>query len=94
MGLLLLFCLTVLTGCGDNFSINPLDFSIPANAVPCGEFPAPPSSPLDCMDDAGNSVLCQSDVAVWVETEVKPAYDDCKAAYKFWVNRHDRIYEQ
>lgn len=44
----------------------------PEQAYACADWPSPPAR--NC--DGG---YCAVDVAVWLETEVKPAFDECKA---------------
>ncbi len=77
MGLLPLFCVVALTGCGEK-PVKLDNVSLPAEAVQCGDFPKPPSGPLNCKGPSGEDAMCQSEVAVWVETEVFPAYNMCK----------------
>jgi len=83
MGLLLPFCAIALSGCADQVKFKPVNLELPKDAATCDPFPAPPSGPLNCTLASGEPALCQSEVAVWIETEVKPAYEQCVAAHKF-----------
>lgn len=81
-----LFFSIALVGCGKN--LPHLDLSaikarpdLPADAYAFPEWPAPPTGPLSCIFD-GKPALCQSDVAVWVETQVKPDFEAARAAHE------------
>lgn len=67
----------------DRATSEPPRLSIPADAAPCPDFPLPPDGPLNCIDDKGQPVLCQSEVAIWIEVDIKPAYDQCFASNQF-----------
>lgn len=81
--LALLLSATALTGCADTLKFQPINLELPKDAATCDPFPAPPDGPLNCVFASGEPAMCQSEVAVWIETEVKPAYEQCAAAHKF-----------
>ena len=71
MGLLPLCCAIALSGCAFNRATQDGP-QIPASAFDCAEWPNPPSSPKNT----------QKYVAAWLETQVYPAWQDCKGKLK------------
>ncbi len=68
-----LCCATALAGCADvtRLVVAQNRVTLPAEALQATPWPPAPKPNGRC----GKSV-CQSQVAAWIETEVKPAFDD------------------
>lgn len=71
MALWPLCCAIALTGCASN-RVQPEGPQIPASAFDCAEWPNPPASPQNT----------QKHVAAWLETQVYPAWQDCRGKLK------------
>lgn len=78
-----LFCLIALSGCGlfgtktDPIIVNAKPKET-AGVLVCPYVPPPPAGPLACTFD-GKPALCQSEVTVWLETQLVPALKQCRS---------------